>query len=178
MKTKTLILLAAFIACRALAGDPLLPDPKLTPGDVLTNVTVEQLCTRGYANVLNGGARNVPQSEKRSVFVEYFGSVPTNTKDFEIDHLCPVCLGGKNDTNNLWPESGLTEIWNYHVKDRLEDHLYSSLKADLTANGHDHATALWHEYQTEIMANWTNCYVKHLGDPLQYKSGKKQKHLD
>ena len=93
----------------ALAADPLLPDAKLTPGVVLTNVTVEQITQRGYANVLNGGVRHVPDSVKRQVFIEYFGAVPAKPGAYEIDHLISLELGGSNDARNLWPESYTTQ---------------------------------------------------------------------
>jgi hypothetical protein len=164
--------------CVAVAGDPTLPNPKLTPGVALPTVTVEQVCTKGYANVLNGGVRNVPESEKRAVFIEYFGAVPADTKDFEVDHLCPLCLGGANSISNLWPQYGLSEPWNFHVKDRLEDKLYAGVKSDLKINGSVHAAALLKQYQSEITSNWTNCYIKYLGDPSAYRKTTTESHID
>jgi hypothetical protein len=166
MRVKFLVaaVLLAFHGCEPAypAAPPILPDPKLTPGDVLTNVTVEQICQRGYANVLGGGARNVPESEKRQVFIEYFGAMPSNPGEFEIDHCDSIELGGSNRRENLWPQSYHGK-WNARVKDRLEDWMYASLRHDLAAHGHDSATALLHQYQTEIAANWTNAYKKYIG---------------
>jgi len=34
-------------------------------------------------------------------------------------NLIPLSLGGSNRQKNLWPQSGITEPWNSHVKDRL-----------------------------------------------------------
>ena len=157
----------------ALAADPILPDPRLSPGDALTNVTVEQVTTRGYANVLNGGARDVPESEKRAVFVEYFGAVPAHPGNYEIDHIISLELRGSNDIKNLFPEAFTNLVtnvisghiivtdWGAHTKDRLEDRMAAMLRADLKANGHDHAMALMKQFQREISANWTNAYAKY-----------------
>ncbi len=154
------------------AADPIRPDPKLTPGAVLPAATVEQVCSKGYANVINGGVRNVPEAIKRKVFISYFGKVPDNTKDYEIDHLCSLCLGGSNDIANLWPQSYITTSYNAHVKDRLEDCLYARVRKDLKLNGHDHATALLRQYQTEISKDWIASYTQYLGDPAAYHPSK------
>lgn len=144
------------------AEDPIIPDAQLTPGAVFTNVTVEQVCAKGYANVLNGGVRNVPESEKRAVFIEYFGKVPTNTADYEIDHLISLELGGCNDMKNLWPQSYTTQPWNAHIKDKVEDRMAALLREELKTKGHDAATALMKQFQTEISQNWTNAYQKYV----------------
>jgi len=148
---------------------PTKPDSKITPGATFPDATIEQICQTGYANVFHGGVRNVPDSEKRKVFIAYFGSVPANTAEYEIDHLVSLCLGGSNEIANLWPQSYKSALWNAHVKDRLEDYLYASVRRDLKANGHNHATALLKQYQAEISADWISCYQKHLGDPANYK---------
>ena len=80
----TLIAFLFITALAARAEDPIRPDPKLTPGDVLTNVTVEQIMQKGYANKLNGGVRHVTAAEKKQVFTEYFGKVPGMQGHYEI----------------------------------------------------------------------------------------------
>lgn len=160
-------------AASAIAADPVLPDAKLTPGVALTNVTIEQLCTKGYANVLNGGVRNVPASEKRAVFIEYFGSVPANPGDYEIDHLISLELGGSNEQGNLWAERYVNKVngvdFGAHTKDKLEDRMAAMLRADLKANGHDHATILLKQFQDEISTNWIQAYNKYLTAQPQLK---------
>lgn len=169
--------LSLILASSALA-QPVLPDRHLTPGVALTGVSVEQICQKGYANVLHGGARNVPESEKRLAFIRYFGSVPKDTRDYEVDHLIPLCLGGSNSISNLWPQSGFTHPWNFHVKDRLEDKLYHNVQYDLKANGPAHAARLLKEYQDEISSDWTNCYIKYLGFPDSRNVPANPDHLD
>lgn len=161
---KTFILLLAGLV--PAFADPILPDAQLTPGAVFTNVTVEQVCTKGYANVLNGGVRNVPEKVKRQVFTEYFGAVPTNTADYEVDHLISLELGGCNDIKNLWPQSYKTEPWNAHVKDKVEDRMAALLREELKTQGHDAATALMKQFQAEISQNWTNAYQKYVATNL------------
>jgi hypothetical protein len=164
---------------------PELPDPAITPGAVMPGVTVKQITQKGYANVLHGGVRNVPESEKRAVFIEYFGEMPPDPGDFEVDHLISLELGGSNDRSNLWPEyygtnkNGLITVtntghtikllwaadptWNAHVKDRLEDWMAARVRADLKQFGSEHAERLLHEYQVEISTNWIVAYTKYLG---------------
>src|SRR5882724_162987 len=95
-----------FLIClSAFASDPILPNPALTPGDLMPGATIEQICTKGYANTFNGGVRNVPESLKKKVFIQYFGAVPSHPGDYEIDHLVSLCIGGSNSISNLWPQS-------------------------------------------------------------------------
>ena len=144
----------------------------LTSGGTMPNVTVEQLCQKGYANVLNGGVRNVPDSEKKAVFIAYFGSVPANTGAYEIDHLISLELGGCNAQSNLWPQS-YSGTWNARIKDRLEDWMAGQVRQTLAKIGHDAATALLAQFQHEMATNWTNAYITHLGAPVaSLKHGK------
>jgi hypothetical protein len=122
---------------------PILPDPKLTPGDAF-EVTVEDLCVPGYARKV----RNVPAEMKREVYEEY-GVTSHDPGDYEVDHLIPLELGGSNSIKNLWPESHRTSPWNAQVKDRLEGKLH-----ELVCSGQiDLKTA-----QQAIAADWIGAY--------------------
>jgi hypothetical protein len=60
------LLLLAFVLTpplRAQQPTPILPDPKLTPGDVF-DVTATDVCAPGYSRKV----RNVPQSVKEEVY--------------------------------------------------------------------------------------------------------------
>lgn len=127
-----------------LTGMPLLPDPKLTPGDTLP-VTKDQLCVPGYA----GKTRNVSEAMKRAVYAEY--GITTPPGQTEIDHLISLELGGSNDIKNLWPESYLTQPWNARVKDALEDVLH----ADVCAG-----TITLQDAQAQIRSNWIDAYKR------------------
>ena len=97
---------------------PLLPDPKLTPGDVF-DVTAQDICVPGYAKKV----RAVPAWLKRKAYAEY-RITEYKTGDYEVDHLIPLSLGGSNSIRNLWPQSTSTSPWNSYVKDALERKLH------------------------------------------------------
>ncbi|WP_142525958.1 HNH endonuclease, partial [Methylacidimicrobium cyclopophantes] len=102
----------------ALAQPPILPDPKLTPGDTFP-VTRADVCVPGYSKKV----RDVPIALKREVFRRY--GVPWEShRDYEVDHLIPLSLGGSNSIRNLWPQSRKTSPWNAGRKDFLEDRLH------------------------------------------------------
>src|SRR5580658_4651166 len=56
---RTLAALFLIVASVLHAEDPIRPNPRLTPGAVFPNVTVEEIMQKGYANRLNGGVRHV-----------------------------------------------------------------------------------------------------------------------
>lgn len=175
MKTYT-FLLSLMFPLAVLSADPILPNPKLTPGDVVTNVTIEVIMTHGYTASLidkdghitkdkkkGTKVRNVSAKEDRAVFVRYgITRVPGRHED---DHLISLELGGSNSISNLWPQSYLTPKWNAHTKDRLENFMAKNVRKELEVNGHDAAVKLLKQYQTDIARNWTNAYVKLLGKP-------------
>lgn len=124
---------------------PILPDHSLTPGDTL-DVTKEEVCVPGYSK----SVRNVPQKIKLLVYRKYH---ITNRKprEFEIDHLISLEIGGSNSIKNLWPQSFLTSHWNAHKKDRLENELHRQVCSDEI----DLKTA-----QNLIASNWIAAYKK------------------
>jgi hypothetical protein len=68
-----------------------LPRPDLTPGDVFESVTVADLRVSGYSRRM----RNVPESERRSVFAAY--GIPWEERhNYELDHLVSLEIGGSN----------------------------------------------------------------------------------
>ena len=140
---------------------PILPDPKLTPGDVL-DVTLADIQEHGYSSKV----RNVPVSVKREVYASY-GIEHWNKGEYEVDHLISLSLGGSNSKKNLWPESYLTEPWNARTKDALEFRLLALVRAgkvDL------------HTAQQEMAHDWIAAYKKYVSpEPLSQKGeGKKR----
>src|ERR1700720_1233361 len=143
------IALLLFLATVALAQEPtpIVPDPKLTPGDSFA-VTVQDLCVPGYTKKV----RNVPAEMKREVYGGY-GVTSHGSGDYEVDHLIPLELGGSNSIKNLWPESHRTLPWNAQVKDRLEGKLH-----ELVCSGQlDIRVA-----QQAIASDWIAAYEKYV----------------
>ena len=139
-----------FLAQAVLAQQPtpILPDPKLTPGETF-DVTPADICVPGYAKKV----RAVPAWLKRQAYAEY-GITQYKTGDYEVDHLIPLSLGGSNSIRNLWPQSTKTSPWNSYVKDALERKLHK-----LVCSGElDLKTA-----QSGIASNWIEAYQKYVG---------------
>lgn len=139
-----------FLAALALS---VLPIPELTPGVVNPDVTAQMLRSPKFIKA----ARNVPESEKREVFRRY-GIPWEQRKNFEADHLVPLCLGGANTISNLWPQL-YTGPWNARQKDQLEIYLHRQVNSGKMGLA---------DAQYAIAHNWTNAYVKAgLNKPLK-----------
>lgn len=157
MKFFFLLLLAVW---NVRGADPIRPDARLTPGVALTNVSVQQICRPGYSK----SVRNVPETEKRAVFIEYFGAIPAQPGNYEIDHLISLELGGANDEKNLWPETYDRAIpWNARTKDKLEDWMARQVRFTLRRHGPIAASLLLKQYQAEISQDWIAAYQKYIG---------------
>ncbi len=122
---------------------PTVPNRTLTPGAAL-EVTASDICVPGYARKV----RNVPIAVKRGVYASY-GVMRHEPREYEIDHLISLELGGSNSVRNLWPQSFRTHPWNARVKDALENELHRRVCAGTL----DLATA-----QRAIASNWVIGY--------------------
>ena len=120
-----------------------LQDTECTPGDILSNVTKDQVCRSGYAS----SVRNVTTSTKNKVYAAY-GITHHIAGEYEVDHLVSLELGGSNDISNLWPEAASPKP-GFHEKDKVENYLH-----DQVCSG---AIAL-QQAQIEIATNWLNVY--------------------
>jgi hypothetical protein len=112
------------------------PDPSVTPGSTLPNVTEATVSRTGYAR----DTRNVPQSVKDEVYRAY-GIAQHQRGDYEIDHLIPLALGGSNDPSNLWPQPkddpgllggalfGIGKQQGFQTKDLAEVYLHDQVAA-------------------------------------------------
>ena len=79
--SKAFFALCLFWNVGAVARQPYLPDPELTPGDVF-DVTVTDICTPGYSKAV----RSVPKYLRDQAFRNY-GIEPHRRRDYQLDHL-------------------------------------------------------------------------------------------
>ena len=91
------------------------PDHACTPGAVFTDVTVADICVKGYTATV----RNVSVNTKKKVFEEYGLAYPQPAGAYEVDHFIPLALGGANDIANLFPEAA-APVPGFHEKDVVE----------------------------------------------------------
>ena len=136
---------------RSGSGPLLLPNASLTPGDVLA-VTKTDVCQSGYSKLV----RNVPQAVKDQAYKNY-GITHHAAGEYEVDHLISLELGGSNSIKNLWPQSYLTQPWNAHVKDKLENELHRQM-----CNG----TISMATAQHDISTDWIAAYKKYFHTTL------------
>lgn len=143
------VLLVLYGVMSAHAAD--LPDPTLTPG-VARQVDQKTLCNTSTKLV-----RNVPESEKKAVYVAYGLSGDDRSQcaeGYEIDHLISLELGGSNDQHNLWPQL-YCGTWSAHIKDSLENKLHA-----LVCDGSMTIEAA----QSCISTDWIKCYHQVMGE--------------
>jgi hypothetical protein len=105
MKLLVAILILSFGASagRYLADYPKGPETSLTPG---------RLCDRPdayrYPERIPYCNREVDPMLKDMVFREYrnlgYRLDPKQRSNYKIDHLIPLCAGGSNEEDNLWPQ--------------------------------------------------------------------------
>src|SRR5690349_1786167 len=80
------------------------PEHSVTPGSLCGHADARRYPERvPYCN------RDVSSGLKREIFRDYdqrFGYRTTQLPraQFKIDHLIPLCMGGSNERNNLWPQ--------------------------------------------------------------------------
>lgn len=128
---------------------PHLQNSQLTPGAIFVGANREMICVRGYSK----SVRNVPLQEKKAVYREY-GIKHHKPREYEVDHLVSLELGGSNDISNLWPEPYEGE-WGARTKDKLEDELHHRVCA---------GTVPLAQAQQEIATDWVAAYKKYVGN--------------
>ena len=131
----------------AVAG-AVLPNSRLTPGEVFPGVTAAQVCVSGYAS----SVRNVTRDQYVAVYAEYGIPYPEPAGTYELDHLVPLELGGDNSDLNLWPEPALP-VPGFHQKDDLENYLHAEVCAGRMSLS---------EAQRGIASDWALLYQEYL----------------
>jgi len=103
-------------------GYPLVPDDKITQGDMCT-VTNSDFAGYRYKEQIPYCARNVTTGLKRTIYAAY-GVPGTQQEQYTIDHFIPLSLGGSNKRGNLWPEHRQVKA----LRPNLELELYIALR--------------------------------------------------
>lgn len=130
-----------------------LPDRRCSPGAYYSALSKPVICAVGFHT---SSIRNVPESEKHQVEIEYGLSPRAYGSTLEIDHIVSLELGGSNNVANLFPERATLpgHAPGYHIKDRLENRLHSIVCAgQITLK-----TA-----QRQIATNWEASYHEAFG---------------
>jgi hypothetical protein len=104
------------LPCFASLTFPEHPDPNLTPGSYCTRPDSYR-----YPEHIPYCERHVSGGRKRQIIADYNQKLGYNIGNgdrgqFKIDHLIPLCAGGSNDDNNLWPQHRSV----YDITDPLE----------------------------------------------------------
>jgi hypothetical protein len=150
---KTIIL--GLIAASSLASAGELPNPHLTPGAINQTISAHdyaQIChQRGWTKLYRPPS-GFTNSLKRLQMKQY-GYSDLDPREYEEDHLIPLCLAGApQDPHNLWPQPRTGE-WNAARKDKLEAAICRAVcsgKADLK------------EAQRDIARDWIAAYEKYV----------------
>ncbi len=103
------------------------------PQGPLADLTPGSLCDRPdayrYAERVPYCNRDVDSSLKAEIFQEYrnegFRLDPSQRSSYKIDHLIPLCAGGSNREDNLWPQHKSV----YEITDPLEPAACDAMKA-------------------------------------------------
>jgi hypothetical protein len=104
---------------------PIAPNSKLTPGMLCSKPTSYR-----YPENIAYCERDVTPQAKHKVIEVYdnelgYKIAEMNRQDFKIDHYIPLCMGGDNSENNLWPQHKSV----YVVTDPLEKALCEKMAA-------------------------------------------------
>ncbi len=106
----------------AALGYPMTPDADETPGSVCTTSN-DDFDEYRYPEKIPYCGRNVASSLKKEIY-EWYGISESERKDYTIDHLIPLSIGGDNDRRNLWPEHKEVKA----TRPDLEMKLYKQLR--------------------------------------------------
>ncbi len=116
----SLLLLCLTYNSHAGNAYPRSPDAGLTPGSLCLSPDSHR-----YPEQIPYCERDVSWANKELVFINYrkLGfSLSGDRGQYKIDHLIPLCAGGSNNDNNLWPQyrtisarTDLIEMWGCEV---------------------------------------------------------------
>ncbi len=92
------------------------PDPEMTPGSYCRSPSSYR-----YPEHIPYCERHVSSGRKQRIIEDYNQKLGYNIRrgdrgQFKIDHLIPLCAGGSNNDDNLWPQHQSV----YEITDPLE----------------------------------------------------------
>lgn len=108
-----LFILGLFFTFNAFAADFSQIDASQFPDGPHETVTPGSLCDRPdtyrYPENIPYCQRDVESTLKNNIIQDYdkrfgFQIRKMNRQDFKIDHYIPLCMGGSNRRDNLWPQ--------------------------------------------------------------------------
>jgi hypothetical protein len=122
----------------AHAEDPLVPNPKLTPGRVAER---------------DKDRRGVTLTMEQKVFARY--RLPWQRRsEFKIDHLIPTELGGADTIDNLWPQRVNARPYGADRKELLTEIFLEKIRAGKMTLA---------QAQEEIRRDWIDAFIDHVG---------------
>lgn len=115
---KAAFLTAFLMTITAFAGGsfPTGPNAQLTPGETCTTPSAHR-----YPEQIAYCERSVDTQLKKDIIKTYDQNLgyriqSMERSQFKIDHYIPLCMGGANDKENLWPQHKTV----YEITDPLE----------------------------------------------------------
>jgi hypothetical protein len=151
------MILTTLVGCWNVAGHAGdLPDRQVTPGTI--NVAISEQQYRAQCHVKGWTRPYRPAvsftNSLKKLQMNKYGYPLADIRDYEEDHLVPLCLAGApQDPANLWPQPRFGE-WNAERKDALEAKL-----CRLACDGKMPLA----EAQREIATDWISAYRKYMG---------------
>jgi hypothetical protein len=136
---------------------PIIPDPSLTPGAV-ASTDPSDVCGLVVGLTYSKRHRQTPAELKREIYAAY--GMDRAGRDFEIDHRVPLCIGGADARENLWPQEGW-EHPSYHDKDRLEAEVCRRV-----CRNHEISLP---DGQAIFLGDWIEGYQKIFGEDPHYR---------
>ena len=117
-KIHFILSILAIFATQASARDKYPKGPEL---DITSGKTCDRPSSYRYSEKIAYCDRDVSIETKESIISEYdqkfgYSIAKMPRSEFKIDHLIPLCAGGSNDVENLWPQHKSV----YTITDPLE----------------------------------------------------------
>lgn len=111
-----------FLFSSYLFAYPQIPNSEISSGDLCTLDNPDFVEYR-YDEKIPYCVRNVSTKLKKRIYKTY-GIAEEEQKEYTIDHIVPLSIGGSNCIKNLWPEHFRVKA----TRPNLEKNLYEQLK--------------------------------------------------